>query len=212
MKTKTLLFLLLHLFVISGCIPIAKVIVGAHAPRQEKVEFIRQFAQRKGIQIDGTAMIAEDSILYSFVKRLNEAVVFDKNGYQILYNQNFSNPACGGNIGNFLTGLDTITYATRDSGNTIQKEAGMWVKFGSKEAYDVGFNPSKYDYYVAYYWNTFSGNPNHRDAIKNLQQAIDLNKRITVKLILVNQDIRDGIDEQKFVQTARRYGMDAEVK
>ncbi len=212
MKTNTLLLLCLNLFIFSGCIQIVKVIHGAHQPRQEKVEFIRQFAQKKGIQIEGTAMIAEDSILYSFVKRLNEAVLFDKNGYQILYNQNFDNPNCGGNIENFLGGLDTITYATRDSGNTIQKEAGMWVKFGSKEAFDSGFNPSKYDYYVAYYWNTFSGNPNHRDAIKNLQQVIDLNKRISVKMILVNQDIRDGIDEQKFVQTAKRYGFDAEVK
>lgn len=203
---------ILSVFSLSGCVKIAMLVHGAHQPRQEKVEFIREFGLKKNIPIEGSAMIAEDSILYSFAKRLNEAILFDNRGYQILFNQDFNNPSCGGNIKQFITGLDTLTYAQRDSGNTLQKETGMWVKFGTKEPFEYELNPSKYDYYLAYYWNTFSGNPNHRNAVKDLRQAIETNKRIRTKLILINQDIRDGIDEEKFVRTARRYGIQAEVK
>lgn len=213
MKTPRLLaFSAIILITSTGCVKIAMLVHGAHQPRQEKVTYIREFALKKNIPIEGSAMIAEDSILYSFGKRLNEAILFDKNGYEIVYNQNFENPSCGGNIKQFLSGLDTLTYAQRDSGNTLQKETGMWVKFGTKEPFEYELNPSKYDYYLAYYWNTFSGNPNHRNAVQDLQQTIETNKRIRTKLILINQDIRDGIDEEKFVRTARRYGIQAELK
>jgi hypothetical protein len=91
----------------------------------------------------------------------------------------------------------------------------MWVEFGTKNSYLIQnqSNGAAFNYYVVYYWNVFSGNPNHRDAIKDLQASIAKNSRVKIKMILVNQDIRDNIDISKFARRANQMkGVKVEVK
>lgn len=188
---------------------------GIHSPKQISIPDIEKFAAKKKIPLEGSAMIHEDSILYAMGTRMNDAFLFDANGYLINFNKSFENQACGGNITNFLAGLDTLTYVERDSNRTLAQESGMWQLFGKPEPFPpIPLNGKpQYHYYVAYYWNTFSGNPNHRNAIKDLRETIQNNKRVKIKLLLINHDIRFGIDEEKFARRAQRYaGVKVEVK
>lgn len=188
---------------------------GAHSPKMESISNITAFASKKKIPLEGSAMIAEDSILYSWGTRLNNHLLFDANGYAINFNSGFENEKCGGNILNFIEGLDTISYISRDSNWTLEKESKMWVEFGTKIPYEIQKrkNEDAFNYYVVYYWNVFSGNPNHRYAVKDLQASIAKNSRVKIKMILVNQDIRENIDLTKFVRRANQMkGIKVEVK
>lgn len=200
---------------LSSCLKLVKLYHGVHSPKMESVSNITAFAAKKKIPIDGSAMIAEDSILYSWGTRLNNHILFDANGFAINFNSSFENDKCGGNIINFIEGLDTVSYIARDSNWTLEKESKMWVEFGTKNPYLVQnqLNGATFNYYVVYYWNVFSGNPNHRDAIKDLQASIAKNSRVKIKMILVNQDIRDNIDISKFARRANQMkGVKVEVK
>ena len=115
----------------------AMVYHGAHNPRQESVDYIREFAKKKHIPIEGSAMIIDDSLLVSFAKLMNKQFLFDANGYAINYNIGFENQKCGGNILSFIEGLDTVTYIARDSNWTLEKESKMWIEFGNNNPYDI---------------------------------------------------------------------------
>ena len=214
MKLNTLLFSSSILLLLSSCFKMAMVYHGAHSPQMEKVDDIKVFAKKKNIPIEGSAMIAEDSIMYSIFTRLNDHILFDANGYAIKFNSGFENEKCGGNILNFIQGLDTLSYIARDSNWTLENESKMWVDFGTKTPYDLQKNiTGEFNYYVVYYWNVFSGNPNHRDAVKDLQTSITQNPRVKIKMILVNQDIRDNIDIEKFARRANQIkGVKVEIK
>lgn len=205
---------LFSLSLLSSCLRFAKAIHVVHSPRMETIPNIEAFAAKKKIPIEGSAMIAEDSIFYSWGTRLNNHILFDANGFAINFNSSFENDKCGGNIINFIEGLDTVSYIARDSNWTLEKESKMWVEFGTKTPYNLQKNiTGVFNYYVVYYWNVFSGNPNHRDAVKNLQASIAKNSRVKIKMILVNQDIRDNIDINKFAKRANKSkGVKVEVK
>ena len=179
---------------------------GVHSPRIEKTSEIIAFAAKKKIPLEGSAMILEDSILFSFVKRMNNHILFDENGLAINFNAGFENQKCSGNILSFIEGLDTISYITRDSSWTLEKESKMWLDFGTKNPYEIqkSITGKLFNYYVVYYWNVFSGNPNHRDAVKDLQEIIAKNPRVKIKMILVNHDLRDDIDLKKIAEKANQ--------
>jgi hypothetical protein len=215
MKKQIYLSFTLISIALSSCFKMAMLYHGVHSPKMESVSNITAFAAKKKIPIDGSAMIAEDSILYSWGTRLNNHILFDANGFAINFNSSFENDKCGGNIINFIEGLDTVSYIARDSNWTLEKESKMWVEFGTKTPYEIQKrkNEAPFNYYVVYYWNVFSGNPNHRDAIKDLQASIAKNSRVKIKMILVNQDIRDNIDISKFARRANQMkGVKVEVK
>lgn len=212
MEKRSVLMLLIAFMLFGSCKKLIILYHGAHQPRQESIADIENFARKKNIPLDNSAMVLEDSIVFALVKRNNDAFLFDKNGYLISYNKQFSNQECGGNIYQFISGLDTITYIERDSSLTLEKESQMWVNFGSNQPYNIDSALTKYDYYLAYYWNTFSGNPNHRNAVRELRSSIQNNRKIRIKLILINNDIRRGIDEQKFIRYAKKHGIKAEAK
>lgn len=214
-KQATLLSSTVFLLLLTSCFKMAMLYHGAHSPKMEKVADILAFAEKKHIPIEGSAMIAEDSIIYSWGTRLNNHILFDAKGYAIKFNTGFENEKCGGNILSFIEGLDTLSYIARDSNWTLEKESNMWVDFGTKNPYDIQkhLKGEAFNYCVVYYWNVFSGNPNHRDAVKDLQASIAKNQRVKIKMILVNQDIRDNIDIKKFAHRANQIkGVKVEVK
>ena len=215
MKKHIVILLTSATLLLSSCLKLVKLYHGVHTPKMETVENITAFAQKKNIPVEGSAMIAEDSILYSMFKRLNNHILFDSNGYAIKFNSGFENEKCGGNILSFIEGLNTISYIERDSNWTLEKESKMWVDYGTKTPYDLQkkINGEAFNYFVIYYWNVFSGNPNHREAVKDLQASIAKNSRVKIKMILVNQDIRDNIDLKKFARRANQInGIKVEIK
>jgi hypothetical protein len=171
--------------------------VGVHQPRYETPESIYAFCKKKGIDTTDLLVVSDNWFVPTLMEQLNTAVLFDRNGYSINYNKEQVNVECSGSILGVLTGLDTVTYYPRDSLKTLESEKERWVYLPTREKYSkqvIGSN----DYVLVYYWNMWSGNPNHRNMIRDLNKSILSNPRVSIKLILVNQDLRTDLDYEKW--------------
>jgi hypothetical protein len=184
-------------FLLSSCTKTLMFFVGVHQPRYETPESIYAFCKKKGIDTTDLLVVSDNWFVPTLMEQLNTAVLFDRNGYSINYNKGQVNEACSGNILGVLTGLDTVTYYPRDSLKTLESEKERWVYLPTREKYSkqvIGSN----DYVLVYYWNMWSGNPNHRSMIRDLNKSILSNPRVSIKLILVNQDLRTDLDYEKW--------------
>jgi len=202
MKNLTIFFILaVAISVIVGCKKIASVIYNVHTPQSESIDNIIHFCLKRNIDTSALVLIHEDWILNSLYKDLNHSILFDREGYSIDFNASAVNPVCGGNIFGILEGIGKETYFPRDSVRTFNEETKRWI---STKGHPIKNNIRKLasDYVVVYYWNTFSGTPNHKWQIRNLKEKITNNKRVTIQLIIVNQDIRTDIN---FKQKAIEY-------
>ena len=204
---SVLLFIVLFQF---GCVPVLSLLLGVKQPEQKSIEEIRRFALKHQIPIEDCVLIREDSTAFSFAKRMNKTILFDRNGYALDFNQHYENKSCGGNILSFLRGLSPVTYNTRDSGMVYQNESRFWTSFDGLRAYQSPSNSDTFDYCLVHYWNSFSGRHENQKMIQNLMESVQSNPRIKVRFVLVNQDLREGINEQLFVERARAYGFQAE--
>jgi hypothetical protein len=188
-------------------------LAGAHQPRQEHLATIKQFAVKRNIPIEGTFMSRDEQTLTVLMERSDKTLLFDRNGYALNYNPAFDNPTCGNNVVVTIGQLDTLSYIPRDSALQIASEAQSWFHFGTSDSVDIqAFKP--YDYLMVVYWNTYSGKSNHEKRIASLFKAASENTKVRIKPILVNQDLRFGIDEQKMLEyTRKKYpGVKAEIK
>jgi hypothetical protein len=182
---------------LSSCTKTLMFFVGVHQPRYETPESIYAFCKKKGIDTTDLLVVSDNWFVPTLMEQLNTAVLFDRNGYSINFNKGKVNEACSGNILGVLTGLDTVTYYPRDSLKTLESEKERWVYLPTREKYSkqvIG----RSDYVLVYYWNMWSGNPNHRGMIRELNKSILSNPRVSIKLILVNQDLRTDLDYEKW--------------
>lgn len=195
-----------------SCKPMIYVLFGVHQPRQEKIEDIKAYASKHNIPLENCALVTEDSLAFALMKRMNVPLLFDKTGYLIDFNSGYENKKCGGNILSFIEGLSAITYAPRDSSVTYRKEAGAWNQFDNLTPYTREIDSTKFDYGIVYYWNTFSGRGENYKMIRLLRKSIAANPRVQFKLVLVNHDLREGMNEEKFLEHAKKHKIQAEVK
>ena len=197
---------------LSGCKPIILALFGVHQPRQEKIEDIKAYAIKHDIPLENCALVKEDSLAFALMKRMNVPLLFDKTGYLIDFNSGYENKSCGGNILSFIEGLSSITYAPRDSNITYGNETKAWNHLDNLTPYQSEIDSTKFDYAMVYYWNTFSGRGENYKMIRLLRKSIASNPRVKFKLVLVNQDLREGMNEEKFLEHARRHKINTEVK
>jgi hypothetical protein len=182
---------------LSGCTKTLMFIVGAHQPRYETPESIYAFCKKKGIDTTDLLIVADNWFVATLMEQLNTAILFDRNGYSVTYENRADSSHCRGSILDLLSGLDTVTFYPRDSLKTLEHEKEKWVYLPTRQKYAKQI-PEKVDYVVVYYWNMWSGNPNHRDQIRELKKSILSNDRVSIQLILVNQDLRTDLDYEKW--------------
>lgn len=213
MNRNSIQILLVGIALLFGsCKPIIRVLFGVHQPRQEKIEDLKAYAIKHNIPLENCALVTEDSLAFALMKRMNVPLLFDKTGYLIDFNNGYENKSCGGNILSFIEGLSSVTYAPRDSSHTYGNEAKAWIHFDNLTPYKIDLDSSKYDYGMVYYWNTFSGRGENYKMIRLLRKSIAANPRVKFKLVLVNHDLREGMNEDKFLEYAKKYKLQAEVK
>ncbi|HOY48215.1 MAG TPA: hypothetical protein PL185_08160 [Flavobacteriales bacterium] len=164
---------------------------GVHSPRLETPITIEKFCEKKNLEIGELLMMSYDSMITCYRFDLNQTYIFDSSGYRINFNSSFNNPSCGGNVIKVIEGLSRTTYYPRDSIYTLDKEKVKWVYLSNEKPFQKNLNGTN-NYTIVCYWNMFTGAPNHRKRIAELKKIISNNKDISVQLIFVNQDFRDG--------------------
>jgi len=197
MKMVVMLNCGLVMSLFSGCMKIVMAVSGVHQPEKETKESIVEFCEKKGIDTAGMLMISESWFFPMFYEELNLSLLFDHNGYSVNFNKTSINPECSGNIFAVLNDLKNADNFPRDSSRTIAKERERWVYLPSKGKFEEPL-PGNYEFVIVYYWNKFSGNPNHRNHIRELKKAVFLNPDVSIRLILVNQDMRSDVDYESW--------------
>jgi hypothetical protein len=196
MKNIILTGLVSVLLIITSCSKIIYWFSGGHDPRLESIDNIYFKAVEFGIEEKPLIGLKESYILKFLKKRFNTDALFDRNGYELLYNKDFNKENCKGNILQLLTGLTKETFIERDSTNKINLEAEAW-QFIDRDSSSFNLNEylngSGHDYLLVTYWNTFSGKQNNINRLKDLFIYVGNNKNVKIKHILVNQDFRDNM-------------------
>lgn len=146
-----------------------------------------------------------------FLERLNKSLLFDKNGFYMDYSPDFENPKCKQNVVLTIRQLDTLSYIPRDSTKKLWNEITMWHHFAVKDSVKAS-EFEKADYYLVVYWNAFSDRSNNKERVAAITNAIQSNQKAKIKLILVNQDFRYDMDDEKIMENSKRYkGIDFKI-
>lgn len=188
---KKQLVLSIIVLLLSSCTRIINLYFGVHKPRNETKETITRFLVKNEVYQPPALMVKMDSMLTCLLNDMGKTYIFDKSGYSIIYNQFFDNQTCSGNILKLIPALTKETYYPRDSLKTINTEKFKWVYIKNEIQFSDDFD-KEIDYIVVYYWNLFCGRPNNKIMMKDLIKSVNANNKVNIKLIFVNQDIREG--------------------
>jgi hypothetical protein len=156
---------------------------------------IRQFILEKKIDSTNIYLLRSEFIFLAFKESINRAFLYDKNGMSILYDAGKENKKCLGNIWSFLMNYQKTDALILDTMHTFDKEWSRWITIDGKdpEPPTVGG-----DFTIVYYWNTFSGNTNHRDFFKDIEEIMRKRPDLEIVFYKINQDMREGMDLEKY--------------
>ena len=210
MRKLSLPFALFFFSILTSCTAIILKLAGAKKPDVEKIASIEEKYKQMGFSLNDYFIMKEDSMLNQFFRYPNEVRLFDKTGIMIAEDSLAGKKECSGNIVNFIKVVPPLTYAHRDSSQSIKAclESIRHINNLSSPAFDN----SEYDYLVIVYWNLFSGKVRNEDYIKSIQNAITKNQYSKIQLIPVNCDMYEGVDwDQKFEEYKERVKADRRV-
>jgi len=190
----SLLFLSLC-FTISGCKLIVMKLIGAKKPDVETFETIKSQYKAIDIREENFYIMKEDSLLMQFFRFANEVRLFDKNGIMIREDSLAGMKGCSGNIVTFISSVPPVTYAYRDSSQSLSRCLHS-IKHIEKDIYPT-FDTTQYDYLAIVYWNSFSGREHNLPQLKRIMAAIEKNKYSRIHFIPVNCDMYEGVDWDK---------------
>lgn len=156
----------------------------------QNFESLKKFLLIKNIDSVNVFVLKEEYIIGSLKSSLNHAFVFDGNGILIQYDKEERNKKCLQNVLTFLETYNPFHAYPLDSAKTFQDEWLKWLSFSGNKIYQ---QPSLGGHLtVVYYWNCFSGNPNHRDFIQAMERIIKKRRELNLKFYKINQDLRSA--------------------
>ncbi len=185
-------------------------LIGAKKPEVETYETI--ISQYKAIDIseENFYIMKEDSLFMQFFRFANEVRLFDKNGIMIREDSLAGMKGCSGNIVTFISSVPPVTYAYRDSSQSLSRCLNS-IKHMDKIYYPY-FDTTQYDYLAIVYWNSFSGREHNLPQLKRIMAAIQNNKHSRIQFLPVNCDMYEGVDwDQKFEEYKERVKADRRV-
>ena len=188
-------FHILMFFVLNSCTPIIMMVSGIKNPSPKTNEEIKAKALDCQIAPENTFFIHEDYLFTQYTRGANETQFFDKNGVAVNLDLAGEDPRCHNNVLGLIKGLGKVTYAVRDSALRLEEIIRNAIHI---DQYTQPKLDSDADYYFVQFWNTFSGKARNEKHIALIRKTIQENPRVKIQLILINNDLRTGVDwEQK---------------
>jgi hypothetical protein len=172
-----------------GCKPIIYTIHDVRQVQPQSNRALIEFCRQKNIDTEHLRRVKEEALYSNLQKHLNQHCIFDSLGVFIDYAHSFENPRCKGNILQVLKNPNSLKTFPRDSSISLDGLLGQTVEVNDEPA-DTASLPASYT--IVMFWNTFSGNPNHKRAFKDLKEAIQHCPTGMFRLVLVNQDYHPG--------------------
>lgn len=195
MKTLANFIIVLLLGLFSSCTVLILKLMGAKKPGIESYENIQKKYIEMNFSLEQFYIMKEDSLFNQFFRHPNEVRLFDKNGFMILEDSLAGMKGCSGNIVTFMSSVPPVTYAHRDSSQSLH--ACLESIRHIQDSTQLSVNKVDFDYLAIVYWNMFSGKVRNEEHLKSIQYAINENKHSKFQLIPVNCDMYEGVDWDK---------------
>ncbi len=190
MKVRSLFSTLVLLLTLLGCKPIIYTIHDVRQVRPQSDEDLLKFCQQKQMDIQQLKRVRQEVLDSNLRKHLNQHYLFDSSGQMVDYSASFENPRCKGNLLQLLKTPDTLKNYPRNSFITLESMLSQTLEVNQGPAGDEEGLPTSYT--IVMFWNTFSGNPNHKKAFSDLSEAIQRAPYGMFRLLLINQDFHPG--------------------
>ena len=159
---------------------------------------IRQFMHRKNIDSINVYLLRPEFLFSSLKNSVNRAFLFDSNGISIQYDVDKENKKCLGNIWSYVLNYKREQSLLLDSSHTFENEYNRWQTLSGQYPESL---PEGGDLTIVYYWNTFSGNANHRNFFKDIEKIMRDRPDLEIVFYKINQDLREDISIEKFNST-----------
>ncbi|UOE40595.1 hypothetical protein MTP09_11895 [Chryseobacterium suipulveris] len=186
MKRIIMLFCLLALV---SCQQIGKTIFGFKDPKLENPQNIKMYLDQNKMQ-HGDNYLCKDKKAFSdiikvFYKRIPEAILFDKNGNELIYKED--SESCNAGLFRVIPNLDANTKLKTGTHNIQQLITDFTIPLESESMHVM--NDS--DYYLMINWAIFVGNRNV-DHVSAWQELAENNRKVKIKVVKLNMDFQDG--------------------
>lgn len=148
--------------------------------------------------------VQDPYILRSWEEVANKSFIFTKDGIRIIHDVAIAeNDRCSKNALGFLQTYKPGDILVLDSSRTFDLEIQKWHTLAGTPLAGV---PAKgKDLTIVYYWNSFSGNPNHRNYFIDAHKIIATRNDLDIVFYKINQDLREGMDIEKCTQQHQAY-------
>ena len=176
------------MFILNGCYGLYAFIYDLRPIQMHNDSSLSRFMLEKHIDSNDVFKLKNEYVILSLKNDLNRAFIYDKSGFRIDYDWEIINKKCHGNILMFLKKYAVEENIPIDSGNTFAGEIVKWISLSGKE---INPRPEQgKDITIVYYWNTFSGNPNHKLFMRKIENIISARKDLKIRFYKINQDVQ----------------------
>ncbi|QOW10684.1 hypothetical protein Q73A0000_10010 [Kaistella flava (ex Peng et al. 2021)] len=184
MKT---LYSILVLTMFTNCQPIAKALTGISTPKEETTESILDFLEKAKMDTSNIFVVKDEKSYYPTLKLFSnsfpEALLFDKNGNELIYKETVQ--SC--NAGLFATIPNLNTTSELKKGN-LQIE-NVLNTYAVPLLKNNVILETQCDYYLIINWGKFIGKLN-RDHVKVWEDLAKANNKVKIKVIKLNIDLQ----------------------
>jgi hypothetical protein len=193
MKTKlSFLFLFLFCITFQSC---KKILYTIHDVRQvepQSNEALLKFCSSKKIDAGNLRRVKPEMVDSSLKIHLNKHYLFDAQGRFVDYASSFENPRCKGNLLELLKNPSAIEHYPRNASLSLESILNQTIEVVQNKKIESLTENSVEKYTIVMFWNTFSGNPNHKKSYADLHNAIQKCPTGMFSLQLIDQDFHPG--------------------
>lgn len=183
------LIICLALLQLSSCQELAKLVTGFKNPKIENSQSIKNFIVDNDLD-EGINVMPKDKksyaqLLLMFNKKLPEAVLFDRNGNELLYKEN--EESCNAGLFKIIPSLMPESTLKKGNRNLAKLINNYTVPIS-------GTSPlmnDDSDFYLIINWAKFVGKKN-KDHVLEWEKLAQSNKKTKIKVIKLNMDFREG--------------------
>lgn len=183
------LIICLALLQLSSCQELAKLVTGFKNPKIENSQSIKNFILDNDLD-EGINVMPKDKksyaqLLLMFNKKLPEAVLFDRNGNELLYKEN--EESCNAGLFKIIPSLMPESTLRKGNRNLAKLINNYTVPIS-------GTSPmmnDDSDFYLIINWAKFVGKKN-KDHVLEWEKLAQSNKKTKIKVIKLNMDFREG--------------------
>lgn len=190
MKLRKIFTAFLLLALLGACKSIIYTIHDVRQVRPQSNDDLIDFCLQKRIDTKQLKRVKQEALDSNLRKHLNQHYLFDSLGRMVDYAISFENPRCKGNLLQLIKSPDTLNSIPRNDTLTLESILSQTLEVNQLPISTGANIPAAFT--IVMFWNTFSGNPNHKKAFSDLNEAIKGAPNGMFRLLLINQDFHPG--------------------